>query len=171
MAPSEPWVLGMVNNHNGSVCLLKGGRIVVAIQEERLSRRKRHATHGSLPSLAINYCLDYAGIRPRDLDLVVSSVVGRARSPVEDVTLNPLLQTALNGIPVITIPHHLAHAVSAFATSGFEESAVLVVDGVGSQQEDLSTEEVAAIKHPVEAGAEMISLYAASGTSIVPLEK
>lgn len=171
MAQSEPWVLGMVNNHNGSVCLLKGDRIVVAIQEERLSRRKRHATHGSQPSLALKYCLDYAGIQPRDLDLVVNSVVGRMKSPVEDVTLNPLLQIPLHGIPVLTVPHHMAHAVSAFATSGFEESAVLVVDGVGSPFEDLSLDEQAAIKNPVPQGSETISLYAASGTSLVPLEK
>lgn len=171
MAPSEPWVLGMVNNHNGSVCLLKGDQIVVAIQEERLSRRKRHATHGSLPSLALKYCLDYAGIQPRDLDLVVNSVVGRVKSPVEDVTLNPLLQIATHGIPVLTVSHHMAHAISAFATSGFEESAILVVDGVGSPHEDLSADEQAAIKSPVKQGSETISLYSATGTSVVPLEK
>jgi carbamoyltransferase len=171
MAQSEPWVLGMVNNHNGSVCLLKGDQIVVAVQEERLSRRKRHATHGSLPSLALRYCLDYAGIEPRDLSLVVSSVVGRVKSPVEDVTLNPLLQTAVHGIPVLTVSHHLAHAVSAFATSGYEESAVLVVDGVGSPYEDLAADEQAAIKNPNPQGSETISLYAASGASLVPLEK
>lgn len=171
MAQSEPWVLGMVNNHNGSVCLLKGDQIVVAIQEERLSRRKRHATHGSQPSLALKYCLDYAGIQARDLDLVVNSVVGRVNSPIEDVTLNPLLQTSLHRIPVLTITHHMAHAVSAFATSGFEESAVLVVDGVGSPFEDLSEHERAVIKGPVPQGSETISLYAASGTSLVPLEK
>jgi carbamoyltransferase len=171
MAQSEPWVLGMVNNHNGSVCLLKGDQIVVAIQEERLSRRKRHATHGSLPSLALKYCLDYAGIQPRDLDLVVNSVVGRVKSPIEDVTLNPMLQIATHGIPVLTVSHHMAHAISAFATSGFEESAILVVDGVGSPSEDLSADEQAAIKSPVKQGSEIISLYAASGTSVVPLEK
>ena len=158
MAQSEPWVLGMANNHNGSVCLLKGDRIVVAIQEERLSRRKRHATHGSQPSLALKYCLDYAGIQPRDLDLVVNSVVGRVKSPIEDVTLNPMLQIATHGIPVLTVSHHMAHAVSAFATSGFEESAILVVDGVGSPFEDLSADEQAAIKNPVPQGSETISL-------------
>lgn len=171
MAQSEPWVLGLSNSHNGAVCLLKGDRIVVAIQEERLSRRKRQPIHGAQPSLAIKYCLEYAGIRSRDLDLIVTSVVGRATTPIEDATLNPLLQTSHNQVPVLTISHHLAHAISGFATSGFSESAILVVDGVGSHQDDLSADEVAAIKHPVPEGSEIISLYGASGTSIVPLEK
>ena len=171
MVASEPWVLGISNSHNGAVCLLKGERIVVAIQEERLSRRKRHVTHGALPSLAINYCLGYAGIQPRDLSLVVNSAVGPATIPIEDATLNPLLQTVKNKVPVVTIGHHLAHAVSAFATSGFEESAVLVIDGVGSPEKDLAADELAAIKGPVPEGAEIISLYGAAGTSIVPLEK
>ncbi|HTQ81306.1 MAG TPA: carbamoyltransferase N-terminal domain-containing protein, partial [Thermoanaerobaculia bacterium] len=84
MAQGEPWVLGISNSHNGAVCLLHGDRIEVAIQEERLTRRKRHLIHGSLPTLAINYCLDYAGIKASDLSLVVSSVVGKWRA-LDDV--------------------------------------------------------------------------------------
>jgi carbamoyltransferase len=171
MTQGEPWVMGISCSHNGGVCLLKGDRIVAAIQEERLTRRKRHTTYGALPSLAINYCLGAAGIKPKDLALVVNSVVGRATTPTEDVTLNPLLQVAKHKIPVLTVAHHLAHAVSAFATSGFEESAVLVIDGMGSPFEDLAEDERAVIKNPVPDAAETISLYAASGTSLVPLEK
>jgi carbamoyltransferase len=164
-------VLGISNSHNGAVCLLHGDRIVAAIQEERLSRRKRHVTHGAYPSLALNYCLSHAGIKPRDLSLIVNCAVGRVTLPAEDVTLNPLLQPAKNNIPVLTVPHHLAHAVSAFATSGFADSAVLVVDGVGSPREDLGDDEAAVIKQEVPEGAETISLYAADGSRVVPLEK
>ena len=105
MVASEPWVLGISNSHNGAVCLLKGERIVVAIQEERLSRRKRHVTHGALPSLAINYCLGYAGIQPRDLSLIVNCSTGRVTSQIDDVTLNPLLQATKNKIPAKGKPH------------------------------------------------------------------
>ena len=31
--------------------------------------------------------------------------------------------------------HHLAHAYSTFLASGFKESAVLIVDGLGSEQQ------------------------------------
>jgi carbamoyltransferase len=168
---SKPWVLGISNSHNGAVCLLKGDKIVAAIQEERLTRVKRQRTYGSIPTLSINYCLQHAGITPRDLDLIVSCVAGQAGVPSEDVKLNPLLQAVQHGVPVLQIAHHLAHAVSAFATSGFTESAILVVDGIGSPEQDLSAEERAVIKDQVTNGWETISLYVAEGATITPLEK
>jgi carbamoyltransferase len=166
------WILGIsASPHNGAVCLLKGDEIVAAIQEERLSRIKRAAVYGAYPSLAIEYCLEYAGIRSGDLSLVVSCVTNRSTTPEQDLSLNPALQTRTHKTPTLYIPHHYGHAVSAFATSGFEESAVLVIDGVGSPFEDFTEDEKAACKWPVEDGWETISLYAASGASIKPLEK
>jgi carbamoyltransferase len=151
--------------------LLKGDEIIVAIQEERLTRRKRAALYGAHPSRAIEYCLEYAEIKPRDLSLVVSCVTGPASIPEQDVSLNPILQIRRNEIPLLYIPHHFGHAISVFAISGFEESAILVVDGAGSPVEDLSAEEKAAMKWKNQNGLESISLYAASGVSIKPLEK
>ncbi len=168
----KPWVLGISSSHNGSVCLLKGSEIVVAIQEERLTRVKRERIHGAIPSLAINYCLQYAGITPRDLSMIAYCVTGkRARGALDDVALNPLLQAVQNGVPIVNISHHLAHAVSAFGISGFEEAAILVIDGAGSPDEDLSAEEKGAIKSHVTKGVETLSLYSAQGTSVTPLEK
>ena len=74
----EPWILGISASHNGSACLLKGDEIVVAIQEERLTRFKRHRIRGAGPSRAVAYCLNYAGIEPSELSLVVLCVQGRA---------------------------------------------------------------------------------------------
>ncbi|HYL97771.1 MAG TPA: carbamoyltransferase C-terminal domain-containing protein [Blastocatellia bacterium] len=167
----DPWVLGMSASHNGAVCLLKGDQIVVAIQEERLSRQKRHRLYGAQQSLSLDYCFDYAGITPRDLSMIVITVQGRANSPNQDLSLNPFLRIEENGIPTCSISHHFAHAVSAFATSGFQESAVLVVDGIGSPAEDFSDEEATSIKNPCGDAWEIISLYSAAGTGVRPLEK
>jgi len=168
---NDPWILGISASHNGAVCLLKGDEIVVAIQEERLSRRKRHRIFGAQHSLALDYCFDYAGIRPCDLSLIVLCVQGRAAAASQDLTLNPFLQVKENNTPTLIIPHHLAHAASAFGTSGFGESAVLVIDGIGSPDEDLSDDERNVIVNPMEDGWEIISLYSASNTTITPLEK
>jgi carbamoyltransferase len=168
---NKPWVLGISSSHNGAVCLLKGSEIVVAIQEERLTRLKRDRIYGAMPSLAINYCLQYAGITPRDLSMVVDSLPG-GRGVLNDVALNPLLRAVENGVPLVNISHHLAHAVSVFATSGFEDAAVLVIDGAGSDEENLSEEERGAIKSRVsKGGVETLSIYSARGTAVTPLEK
>src|SRR5690242_19046011 len=103
---SSPWILGISASHNGAVCLLKGDEIVVAIQEERLSRRKRAEITGSKPSLALAYCLDYARIKPSDLSLIVCCVTGRANTAQHDLGQNPILQTALHNTPTLRIPHH-----------------------------------------------------------------
>jgi carbamoyltransferase len=168
------FILGIsATPHNGAVCLLKGDEIVIAIQEERLTRNKRAPLFGAYPSRALEYCLKYAEIQPKDLSMVVCCVTNHAKTPQQDISLNPILQITRYNIPTLYIPHHYGHAVSAFVTSGFQESAVLVIDGAGSPQEDLTEEERLAIKWKcqLEGGLESISLYTASGTSVKPLEK
>jgi carbamoyltransferase len=164
---SSPWVLGISASHNGAACLLRGDEIVVAVQEERLTRVKRERIYGAQPCLAVPYCLEYAGLKPEHLSLVVVSVQGSAREQNQDPRRNPLFQ----GCRILTIPHHYAHAVSAFATSGFRESAALVVDGMGSPAEDLFPEERKLLGRGARDAWEVISLYAARDTSLVPLEK
>ena len=167
----KPWILGISASHNGSACLLKGDKIAVAIQEERLSRFKRHRIFGAGPSRAVAYCLDYAGIEPKDLSLVVLCIQGRAADQKHDLTREPLLKVLTHGTPTLTIPHHYGHAVSVFATSGFAESAVLIVDGAGSPVSDFTPEEIKVLNGNSTDSWETISLYYASGTSVIPLEK
>jgi carbamoyltransferase len=166
-----PWVLGISASHNGAACLLRGDEIVVAVQEERLSGMKRHRIYGAEAAQSLTYCLSYAGIRPDDLDALVVCVGGRAKSKAQDIRRNPLFKEVMNRVPTFTIPHHYGHAVSAFATSGFEEAAILVIDGMGSPHEDLFADERQVVKKRVKGGWETISLYAASGVTLVPLEK
>lgn len=168
---NSPWILGISASHNGSVCLLRGDEIVVAVQEERLSRFKRHRIHASDSSLAAAYCLSYAGINPGELDMVVVCIQGRARDASQDIRLNRFLNIAPNHVPAIVIPHHYGHAVSAFATSGFSDAAILVVDGAGSPFEDLSPDEQSVVVQKLDAAWETTSLYSGSGATVTPLEK
>jgi carbamoyltransferase len=167
----KPWILGISASHNGSACLLKGDEIVVAIQEERLSRFKRHRIRGAGPSLAVPYCLNYAGIDPSELSLVVLCIQGRAKDTIHDLCLEPFLNVLSRGVPTLTIPHHYGHALSAFATSGFAESAILIVDGTGSPVVDFTPEEMKVFNGDSVDSWETISLYYGSGTSVIPLEK
>ncbi|WDF53921.1 carbamoyltransferase family protein [Mucilaginibacter sp. KACC 22063] len=122
------YILGTGLSHNGSTCILKDGKIIVAIEKERLTRLKHD---GGNDYLTVQYCLDAAGITVKDLDLIVQAAnfeidisparyLGR-RYFDEDIQ-----------IPVITISHHLAHAWSAAAMSPFETCNIMVIDGAGS---------------------------------------
>lgn len=167
-----PWILGIsASHHNGAACLLRGDSVVVAIQEERLTRYKRHRVDGSKPALCIAYCLDYAGISVDDLDMVVLGCQEPKNSFTNDIFLNPQLRLAARNMPLLHVSHHLAHAISAYATSGFGDSAILVVDGMGSPWQDLNSCEQSKAKMEERGGWESISLYSAEGCTIGPLVK
>ena len=171
MSKDLPWILGLSASHNGAACLLRGDEIFVAVQEERLTRVKRQWIYGAADSLAANYCLTFAGVQPQDLSAIALSITGSAKNPQHNLQLNPLVTSSNKSTRTFVVPHHYAHAVSAFATSGFADSAILVIDGVGSPAEDMFEEERKVFTKRVEHGSEIISLYSASETSLVPLEK
>jgi carbamoyltransferase len=64
------YVLGTGLSHDGSACLLKDGRICVAIEKERITRQKHD---GMNDRSAIQYCLDAAGITINDVSLMVQN--------------------------------------------------------------------------------------------------
>lgn len=125
------YVLGTGLSHDGSCCLLKDGRVAVAIEKERITRRKHD---GGNDTHAIRYCLDAEGITIDDVALVVQnanfSMFERGNGWFEGPRI------LADRIPVVTISHHLAHAYSALAASPFEEAAVLVVDGCGNAYDE-----------------------------------
>ncbi|MCY1035339.1 hypothetical protein OV207_28090 [Corallococcus sp. BB11-1] len=179
---NAPWILGLSYSHNGSACLLRGDEIVVAVQEERLLRQKRAALSAAWGSLAVTYCLDAAGIKAEDLSAAVVCPTTESQSVEADFALNGRLRLVRNQVPIFTLPHHLGHALGAFATSGFEDAAVLVVDGSGSSWDELPPDERAVVQGTDEARIraamarglrvrEWASLYVASGTSARPVEK
>lgn len=122
-------------SHDACACLIMDGEIVACAEEERFIRQRYAYDHA--PIAAARWCLDRAGIQVDDLDAVA---VGGAHSPSGrggDVAsvLQVLLPKDLfprSRVPeLVRVPHHLAHAASAFYPSGFESAAVLVVDGQG----------------------------------------
>ncbi|MEE8429197.1 MAG: carbamoyltransferase N-terminal domain-containing protein [Gammaproteobacteria bacterium] len=169
---SDPWVLGISASHNGAACLLKGKQVVVAIQEERLLGWKRARLFLVRPSLAVNYCLEYAGLKPSEIDLLVVSSSWPVTDPSNNIATNHFYQNIKDsGIPVHYVPHHAAHVISAFATSGFRDAAGLVIDGLGSPPMDMPLDEQRVIIEMLPDSRETISLYFLDETVINPLEK
>jgi len=123
------YVLGTGLSHDGSSCLLKDGKVCVAIEKERITRVKHD---GLNDSQTIKYCLDAEGIQWSDLDLVVQNALfGNFRFGSEYYRGSRYLNEH-HGVPVVTISHHLAHAYSAVGTCPFDEFDVLVMDGCGN---------------------------------------
>ncbi len=140
--------------HDAAACLLVDGLPVAAASEERFTRKKQDS---SFPIQAIRYALREAGLRVGDLDAVIfydkpltkfdrllksqvhhfpasfkQFVEGMPRWVATKLRLPKTLKAELGYTgPLLYSEHHLSHAASAFYTSGWEEAAVLTVDGVG----------------------------------------
>lgn len=162
-----PWVLGFSNSHNASACLLRGSELVVAVQEERLSRVKRAELPPDEMPLCVRYCLDAAGLAAKDIDLVAGSHFPN------DLQYGGWFEERWPD--ALFVSHHLSHAYAVFVTSGYDEAAVLVIDGEGSPRKSLSPDEcrcdcwdtLSSRPAPVE----IVSLYTATRSGLRPVEK
>lgn len=146
--------------HDSSACITRDGETLFAVAEERLSRVKHDAR---FPALAVRACLDFAGIRPDQIDFVCQGWSRPRALFLHDLRCyasgkrridgRALLNTTryfgsmwhqnggekrlrqdigITKAPFRFVDHHLAHAISAYAYSGFDDAAVLVLDGRGA---------------------------------------
>lgn len=74
---AEPFVLGIWDGHDAGAALLQGSRIVFAVNEERLTRRKLEV---GFPRLSIGACLDHAGLSPADIREIAASTADPAKT-------------------------------------------------------------------------------------------
>jgi carbamoyltransferase len=137
-APPTGW-------HDPAACLVDDdGTLRAFCEEERLSRDKHAERSG--PRLAVRYCLEQAGARLGDVDLVTvgwdvplaSRLYGRhwTLDQTPDWLERYLgWRCSPRDMPEVRfVGHHLAHATIAFRASDFDRAAVLVVDGNGDDE-------------------------------------
>lgn len=145
-------IIGISAGYHDSACsLISDGALVAAVEEERFSRVKNDR---ALPRQAFRYCLRAGGLSIADIDCVAyyedpALKLGRQvwmsllpelgaerRQTLVRRLLRPPPQNAIRQVlgyegPIETVNHHLSHAASSYFCSGYEEAAILTVDGVG----------------------------------------
>lgn len=142
--------------HDSAAAILVDGKVIAAAQEERFSRIKHDA---SFPSSAIEYCLKVAKCDINQLDAIIfyekplqkferifdshlknipfgfMSFVQSMKSWFGDklwIPKNIAKELNYTGDIYFT-DHHEAHAASAFYSSPFRESLIVVIDAVGEK--------------------------------------
>jgi len=73
----EGFVLGIWDGHDAGAALVRGEEILVAVNEERLTRRKLEV---GFPNLSIEACLKHAGLAPADVGIVAASTTDPAKT-------------------------------------------------------------------------------------------
>ena len=67
MGTKDLIVLGVFDGHNSGACLLKNGKIISAISEERLTRLKNDSGY---PKNSVEKVLGYSGLTSEDIDII-----------------------------------------------------------------------------------------------------
>ena len=153
----SPFILGLSGYyHDSAACLVGGGEIIAAAQEERFTRIKHDHR---FPAQAVDYVLRAGGLSPEQVDYVVfyekpflkfdrllETYLAHAPAGLRSfmLAMPPWLRTKLH-LPreirralggrlrheIVFTHHHEAHAASAFFPSPFDKAAILTIDGVG----------------------------------------
>ena len=118
-----------IQNHNASICILENEKILLLLQEERVSRIKNDS---SLPFKMLNYISMYT----KYIDyLCLANISEGEKNLIYEFLDSNQIKVHNNIIDYDN--HHLYHASSAFYGSGYKESACLVIDGWGSSFNDI----------------------------------
>jgi carbamoyltransferase len=133
------YILAIARGHNAGACLLKDGKVVFSIEEERLSRMK----YDGGPYASMMKVLEYT----KKIDYLVIAhtqgldTAGRVDYSGDDVYTGLARKLGLiENHPQRPHPqvidmshvHHKLHAAAAFYRSGFAEAAAVIVDGAGT---------------------------------------
>ncbi|MBI3315573.1 MAG: carbamoyltransferase [Candidatus Omnitrophica bacterium] len=143
-------ILGLNAYHGDSAaCLVVDGRLVAAAEEERFRRVKHWA---GFPAEAIRYCLESQGLALTDIDhiavnrdpsanLMKKALFVFSKRPnlaqVTDRLKNSMRVKNISDVfadlkaDIHHVEHHRAHLASAFFASGFENAALVSLDGFG----------------------------------------
>lgn len=152
------YILGVSLYHaDSSACLVKDGRLVAAVEEERFTRVKHWA---GIPAESIRYCLQAGGIDIQDVEHVCISrnprahIYNKIKYAFYDTPSLSLIKNRLRYMMKTKnirdelcdvlgldrkrlraefhmVEHHKAHMGSSFFVSPFDEAAILSIDGFG----------------------------------------
>lgn len=141
--------------HDSTACIIKDGKLLAAIEEERLNRDKHTQ---AFPELAIKRCLDISGLSFNDIDHIAVSIKPETHwfKKVLFVLKRPKLLMPFFGHHVVNayakqrrfkiwytktfkqnkpevhfIEHHLTHVAGSFFVSPYKKAALLGIDGSG----------------------------------------
>lgn len=159
MSKTNPYYTLGINAFHGdaSACIFINDELICASEEERFRRIKHWA---GFPTEAIKFCLNEAGISPKEVDAIAISrdpsankskkikyaltkgvklkaIIDRLknRKKVQDVKqlFADAFGTDVSTIKakIVNVEHHLSHLASAFYPSGFIKAALLSIDGFG----------------------------------------
>ena len=116
-------ILGLNFGHDGSVCLVKDGKLEFAIATERITKIKKQQ---GFTDEIINYVLDSCGITLDDIDCVATNDFKQEVFGNQYLVDNISIQG--KEFKCYIISHHLSHCASAYYTSPYDKAYCFSMD-------------------------------------------
>jgi carbamoyltransferase len=129
--------LGIHLGHDRAASVVRDGTLCAHIAEERLDRVK-HSSASRVPFRSIDALLrewrlgisDFAAIGVTYTNYEMEAFISEIGDQLADYYQTSALP------PLIPVRHHLAHALSSFHTSDFQQALLFVADGAGDPVEE-----------------------------------
>lgn len=123
--------LGINIGHDQGAAIVRDGKLLGAIAQERIDRIK-HSASIRPPFAAVDALLRYTELKITNIDCVGFSSTAVHVEDLETYVCDAFKDYySLSDIKFLSVPHHQAHAESAYFTSNFSEAIVLIADGGG----------------------------------------
>ena len=140
----DPGEYRVAQGFDSAAALVTDDGVAAAAAEERFTGEK---STGAFPRNAILYCLEAAELEPADIDHIAHGFAYRPmpfhqNGSLEQRRYNEVYAPEVTaaraeeifpgwGSRFVSVPHHMAHAASAFYLSGFDDALIVIADGMG----------------------------------------
>ena len=149
------YILGINSYHpDSSACILKDGKLITAVEEERFTRIKHFS---GFPKNSIKHCLKISNIKLQDVDFITINrdpkannlnrilyvlfqrpslklIINRFKNRRKYQTIKEILNKEFKNEQfqgeIVNVEHHMAHLSSSFNVSPFDEACLISVDGL-----------------------------------------
>lgn len=116
-------IIGLNFGHDGSVCLVKDGKLISAVSTERLTKIKKQS---GFTEEIIDYILDASNTTLDEVDFLATNDF--KQELFGNQVLEDVFEIKGKKIKTYIIPHHLSHCASAYYTSNFERAYCFSMD-------------------------------------------
>tara|TARA_Y100001970_G_scaffold258688_1_gene338845 strand:- start:9064 stop:10680 length:1617 start_codon:yes stop_codon:yes gene_type:complete len=117
------------NSHDPSITLIKNGKLIFALEEERVNRNK--TSNGRFPEFAIKNCLNFLKISIKQIDIIALDGTTFKKNKFK---IERMFKFLFGYCPKILVFNHAdCHNYGSFYSSHFEQSLVVSLDGIGDR--------------------------------------
>jgi carbamoyltransferase len=165
MVKRDVTILGLNDMHDAGAALVQNGRVLAAVQEERLRNIKHY---GGIPTLSMKQVFEISEVHPSEVDAIALATLCGGLRPMNEEALSERILTRIS-------PVFASHALSRFYVGVFRhfrnlKSLLVALRGLGLENKEIFVIEhhlahaACAYRTAPYGKAEKVLIFTADGT-------